>query len=994
MAGAPADLTFAGDVVPPGARGSGGAGPGPGTGGMLPSGGGYDSVHLSSRNARLEEKLAKSLAKNRSLARYYDQLLVKSREAQERDIDDLRARIGQGEEAERQLARLGEDLERAVRERNSMAEEVKMARSALHQADAFRREETASLNHAISKMTEQIAERDSELSEARRRVASQQYDGAQELQEMRKLLKQAREERESDRTQDNEVAKQLAEIKQQALDRIQENVDAQKEVAAVSEQLKRAEIDTQGARRALAEAEERAEEFEQEADRLRRQLRDRTEAEARLKGDAAVATALQERLRASERERESDRQELSEARKRVEALNDKMALLSSEKELLVRHSAQSGLIEAQLTEAKFEIERYKKVVEGAALQSRRADAGSQARFDDMAQVLRLHIFQHSQDNHRMTATLQEAREVYHMAQRSAARLVARAEREASDIVLEAVQAVQSARRAAAEVAREVSQSVNTTMVAVRKNARATIQDCVAEKERALAATRDASERAERAELEARRARMLAADAGGHLKALLQTVQGPEEAHPELAEADVQAAIEISHVILAESGGGGPPVERAMKKELARTRFLCMALALYKKSTEKAQNRNILMLQASVKLANNERRETQTRHRQSQLDSRARKAELLWAAWTAALLRKAEQKTREEGQAVVYSLTQKTLQLQLAKKERDSALKTIKQHEANIAYLRSALDAQARGKGVGTGVEELRSAQSRLHESEHALDALGRKISMLTEEIRTVGRDIQQVQNYQHGQPSARRELEGSMRDRLKEIEDRLPRRGSSQADQAAAATASNLLLFLEKAALEALVDSLRGGAPPNLPSGSGGGSGRGPGGQEARRSHGEARGIGSDWGDTVAGSWHDGVSLRPSETLSPVQVNLQDLSAVEMLNSSPVPRRKSVASKLKGLRKPGPKGGQGGAAVAGGGGDPFAPESIADFHERISKWNEDFAQEEGLENFMDASRYSAASAGAERAPTRKPAPKKAPGQTRKAKKAGKVGRYF
>ena len=126
--------------------------------------------------------------------------------------------------------------------------------------------------------------------------------------------------------------------------------------------------------------------------------------------------------------------------------------------------------------------------------------------------------------------------------------------------------------------------------------------------------------------------------------------------------------------------------------------------------------------------------------------------------------------------MVYSLTQKTLQLQLAKKERDSALK---QHEANIAYLRPALDAQARGKGVGTGVEELRSAQSRLHESENALDALGRKISMRTEEIRTVGRDIQQVRGSHRGQAGARRELEGGMRDRLKEIEDRLPRRGSS-----------------------------------------------------------------------------------------------------------------------------------------------------------------------------------------------------------------------
>ena len=944
-------------------------------------------MHLSSRNARLEEKLAKSLAKNRSLARYYDQLLMKSREAQERDMDTLRARLGQGEEAERQLSRLQEDLERAVRERNAMAEEVKMSRAALHQADAFRREETASLNHAISKMTEQIAERDSELSEARRRLASQQYDGAQELQEMRKLLKQAREEREADRTQDNEVAKQLAEIKQQALDRIQENVDAQKEVAAVSEQLKRAETDTQEARRSLTEAEDRAEEFQQEAERLRRQLREHAEVEVRLKGDAAVAQALQERLKSSEREREAERQELAEARKRMESLNDKLALLASEKEMLVRHSAQSSLIETQLREAKFEIERYKKLVEDAALQRQRADTGSKARFDDVAQVLRLHIFQHSQDNNRMMATLQEAREMYHMAQRSAARLVARAEREASDIVVEAVQAVQEARRMAAEVARELSRNVSTTMVGVRKKALATVQESLQQKEQALAAALRAEKRAESAELESRRARMLAAEAGGHLKALLQTLQGSEDAHPELAQADVQGAVEISAAILG-SDGSGPAGDRATRKELARTRFVCMALALYKKSVEKAQNRNILMLQASVKLANNERRETQTRYRQTQQDSRARKAELLWATMTAAVLRKADQDTREEGQAVVYSLTQKTLQLQLAKKELDCALKTIKQHESNIAYLRSALDTQARGKDVGASAEELRSTRSQLHESEHALDALGRKISMLTEEIRTVGRDIQHIQGSSpRGRPGSRDGVTDGLRARIEEIEGHIPKRGASQTDTAASTAASNLLLYLEKATLEALVDSLQGISDrPGR---------RGAGSPQARGRDGGARQIGSNWGDTTAGSWDD-PSLRPTELLSPVQnLSLQDKSAVEMLNS-PAPRRKSVATKLRGLRKTGARvvgeGAENGSAPPE---DPFAPESIAEFHERISKWNDDFAEEEGLENYMDASRYSAASAADKsRVQTRKPAPRKSAGPARKGKKAGKVGRYF
>ena len=51
-------------------------------------GGNYDVVHLSSRNARLEEKLTKALSKNRSMAKYYDQLLAKTREQHERELED------------------------------------------------------------------------------------------------------------------------------------------------------------------------------------------------------------------------------------------------------------------------------------------------------------------------------------------------------------------------------------------------------------------------------------------------------------------------------------------------------------------------------------------------------------------------------------------------------------------------------------------------------------------------------------------------------------------------------------------------------------------------------------------------------------------------------------------------------------------------------------------------------------------------------------------
>ena len=86
-----------------------------GPGAVPPS---YDVVHLSARNARLEEKLNKALDKHRSTAKYYDQLLAKTREAhaREREADASSARALRDEVA--LLHGVGDALvkERAERE--------------------------------------------------------------------------------------------------------------------------------------------------------------------------------------------------------------------------------------------------------------------------------------------------------------------------------------------------------------------------------------------------------------------------------------------------------------------------------------------------------------------------------------------------------------------------------------------------------------------------------------------------------------------------------------------------------------------------------------------------------------------------------------------------------------------------------------------------------------------------------------------------------------
>ena len=233
----------------------------------------YDVVHLSARNARLEEKLSKALAKNRSMAKYYDQLLAKTRDAQERETDGLKgeiarlnARAANGNRGENgdDIDALRDELRAEQTKRRNVERELEASRTKHDGAAASTSEAFAETAAALRVATDALAARDAELATTRESLRAARSengthpsvgDGGEHgvavshnstLSQMRDLLDRAREDQSAARGRRaprREMAKQLTEIKEQALERIRESTAAAREVATLKERSHASELE-------------------------------------------------------------------------------------------------------------------------------------------------------------------------------------------------------------------------------------------------------------------------------------------------------------------------------------------------------------------------------------------------------------------------------------------------------------------------------------------------------------------------------------------------------------------------------------------------------------------------------------------------------------------------------------------------------------------------------------------------------------------------------
>ena len=658
----------------------------------------YDVVHLSARNARLEEKLSKALAKNRSMAKYYDQLLAKTRDAQEREVDGLKETI------ERLTRQRGDGVDADVLRNELRAEQTKRAaverelmqlRAQNDGRVASTSEEFANTAAALRVATDQLAARDAELAmlrEATRAAQSESssavaVDGRNNstLSQMRELLDRAREdqrrEREDAERRDAEMARQLTEIKEQALERIRESTAAAREVATLRERCHASELE----RDRLRDKVEELEYDERDHRELRRMARDAEHAAKAAREKADRCELAEARLRQEQAHVASLRDERAQAHARTQEMTERLLNVTNEKDVLVRHSARQVHVEAELANAKEELERFRQQSLTTRAEAKETTSVWRDGAEGLGRVLRAHIYGHARWERDVSDECSGALEAHEHAQRSTVRLVAAAEQEAAGLAGEAIEAVRVTRQLLAEYGAKSKAVLDEIQKTAQKHANERV-------EAALSMLRNAEMRAEAAEADsaaaqadARRAHAPAARAG-----VLPSALAVPEAAAGAASADRSGPESSNDVVsgrIARSSAN-PAFRRALRER----QFQMFGLALWKRAAARDGARDASFLRGQLELARRETRVALTRRERSERLSDRRGVRAKWGILFAGALRADDKERRARARDVEDALRTTSRILRACASERDAATEALRGADAEMARLVRALDA--------------------------------------------------------------------------------------------------------------------------------------------------------------------------------------------------------------------------------------------------------------------------------------------------------------
>lgn len=126
------------------------------------------------------------------------------------------------------------------------------------------------------------------------------------------------------------------------------------------------------------------------------------------------------------------------------------------------------------------------------------------------------------------------------------------------------------------------------------------------------------------------------------------------------------------------------------KQLRVAQFQILGVALWRRATLFDRAEGSDLLQSQLLLARREAAVAVSRAENWERTTVRKGAGLRWGLMAAALLRKRDRAQREEMDDVVYALTQKTLQLQLAVAERAASAETLHARESELSHIRSIL----------------------------------------------------------------------------------------------------------------------------------------------------------------------------------------------------------------------------------------------------------------------------------------------------------------
>ena len=661
----------------------------------------YDVVHLSARNARLEEKLSKALAKNRSMAKYYDQLLAKTRDAQEREVEGLREEIALLNRRAADAADDGaphnnvhNDVERRElreeqRKRIALERQLETMRAENDGRSGSNKEAFAETSAALRVATDALALRDAELATLRAKIAESSLVSSDHvsmgvsidkgnnsnnstLTQMRELLDRAKEdaarERKDAERRDAEMARQLTEIKEQALERIRESTAAAREVATLKERCHASELERDRLRDKVQELEH----DERDHRELRRMARDAEHAAKSMREKADRCELAEARLRQEQAHVASLRDERAQAHARTQEMTERLLSVQNEKDVLVRHSARQVHVEAELAVAKEELERLKKQSLATRAEAKETTSVWRDGAEGLGRVLRAHIYGHARWERAVSDECSGALDAHEHAQRSTVRLVAAAEQEAAGLAGEAVEVVRATRQLLGEYALESKAVISEIRETAQRNADERV-------EAALSMLREAETRAEAAEADsaaaqadARRARAAAARAG-----VLPTA---------LAVPDADAS-QVSD-LLSRSSTTNPAFRRALRER----QFQMFGVAMWKRAAAREGTRDVAFLRGQLELARRETKVALAQAERSERLSDQRGVSTKWGILCAGALRAHDKEQRARAEDVELALETASRKLHASVAERDAATEALRRADTEIARLVRALDA--------------------------------------------------------------------------------------------------------------------------------------------------------------------------------------------------------------------------------------------------------------------------------------------------------------
>jgi chromosome segregation ATPase len=404
----------------------------------------FDATYYKSRVARLEEKLAKEHGKVKATVKYYEEQFT----TQAKKLTDAH------EEEKKQLAdecsRLKSQVEwlkqtqEALKSERAARETLEAELKALREEDATKKSDE-SKGESDEQRRAEIKRLEESLEEARQKAETAET-ALREHKAEAERAKSAVKPVESDPAEVRLLQKQLDEEKAKSRDVERELKETAERVRAdtathdsVKEKLAAAETELVKTRQELALVKE----SEKETVAVRARLEVAEKLVYQLKSKAQRVDELERFYADSHKDKES----LRHAYSQIQEMTDKLLQVTSEKEVLVRHSLQQAQLEASLEKTQQELSRLQNQAHTAAVDKSNSEMNFKYIIDDISRALREHAISTTRWEARMASEIKEASEEHSEIRRQTLNLVSTAEADAQRVLRDSIDAVNEARRA-------------------------------------------------------------------------------------------------------------------------------------------------------------------------------------------------------------------------------------------------------------------------------------------------------------------------------------------------------------------------------------------------------------------------------------------------------------------------------------------------------------------------------------------------------------------